>query len=497
MPSSPPSAPAGASPQPHGSTRISGAKEAGEVVASLEHVTKKFQIQTRSTPRLGLWAFNKLFEHLRQRSFYALRDVSLEIRRGEIVAIIGSNGAGKSTLLRVLAGISPPTRGRAWTRGRLASLLELGVGFHPELNGMENIFHYAAILGLGREEVLQRLGSIIEFSGLSGFLYEPIKHYSSGMVARLGCSVALHLDPEIALVDEVLSVGDGEFRQKVLSKLSAMITSGLTVILVTHDLDMAISLCTRMIWLDRGRIRMEGDPVEVRRLYEREKIRRCLFPGHILFSALSRASQDASADIPAPENAGAANAELDEAQDAVLLDGATHKENEAPGETAGKCAEIVETRLLDGEGHPVARIQTGQTLILDASARITAPLPCAALRVIVWTDYGRVAADYLSRPCGPLAPGKTVRWRLRWDPVQWIIRRLRFTAALVDPARPDHSLSGSPPTLPVEIDPIQLIDGSRAMEEQWAKESPEKRLYLPYDHLLYLGPIKWEMVNSE
>ncbi|MDF1862238.1 MAG: ABC transporter ATP-binding protein, partial [Verrucomicrobiales bacterium] len=166
--------------------------------------------------------------------FEALKDVSFEVRRGEVLGIIGHNGAGKSTLLKILSRITEPSKGRVTLRGRVASLLEVGTGFHPELSGRENIFLNGAILGMTRAEIRNRFDEIVEFSGVEAFLDTPVKRYSSGMYVRLAFSVAAHLQPEILIVDEVLAVGDAEFQRKCLGKMESVARSGRTVLLVSH-----------------------------------------------------------------------------------------------------------------------------------------------------------------------------------------------------------------------------------------------------------------------
>ena len=190
--------------------------------------------------------------------FWALRDISFEVAAGETVGIIGRNGAGKSTLLKILARITLPTAGRALTRGRVGSLLEVGTGFHLELTGRENIMLSGAIMGMPRGEVLRRFDEIVEFSGLSGFLDMPVKRYSSGMFMRLAFSVAAHLEPDILLVDEVLAVGDSDFQKKCLGRMSEFAGTGRTVLFVSHSMPTIFRLCPRVILLDRGGVVADG-----------------------------------------------------------------------------------------------------------------------------------------------------------------------------------------------------------------------------------------------
>ena len=200
--------------------------------------------------------------------FWALDDVSLEVKQGDIVGLIGRNGAGKTTLLKILTRITRPTRGRARVVGRVGSLLEVGTGFHPELTGRENVFFYGSILGMRKREIEAKFDEIVDFSGTEGFLDTPLKHYSTGMQSRLAFSVAAHLEPEVLLVDEVLAVGDLEFQRKCLGRMEKTAQGGRTVILVSHQLNQIRRLCKKVVWLDQGKIRMAGPPLEVAGAYE-------------------------------------------------------------------------------------------------------------------------------------------------------------------------------------------------------------------------------------
>ena len=196
-------------------------------------------------------------------SIWALKDVSFEVRHGEVMGIVGPNGAGKSTLLKLLALITEPTGGRAVINGRVGSLLEVGAGFHPELTGRENIYLYGAILGMRRVEIERKFDEIIAFSEIEKFLDTPVKRYSSGMYVRLAFAVAAHMEPEILLVDEVLAVGDAAFQKKCLGKMGDVATTGRTVLFVSHNLIALQSLCQRAIWLQNGQKQMEGEAPQV------------------------------------------------------------------------------------------------------------------------------------------------------------------------------------------------------------------------------------------
>ena len=193
-----------------------------------------------------------------ERDFWALRDVTFELLRGEAFGIIGANGAGKSTILKLITGIMKPTTGRIDVKGRLSALIEVGAGFHPDLTGRENIYLNGTILGMKRAEIERKFDAIVEFSGLADFLDTPVKRYSTGMYARLGFSVAAHVDPDILIVDEVLSVGDVVFQNRCIERMNEILRSGATVIFVSHNLRAIAELCPRSILLERGKIVSAG-----------------------------------------------------------------------------------------------------------------------------------------------------------------------------------------------------------------------------------------------
>ena len=248
-----------------------------------EGLGKLFRLGTRFEPRLtlrehisrlALSPYYRLQAVLRGESaqiagddFWALRDCSLSVSYGEVVGVIGHNGAGKSTLLKILSRITEPTQGRAEIRGRVGSLLEVGTGFHSELTGRENIFLSGVILGMTRSEIAGKLDEIVAFSEVERFLDTQVKQYSSGMSLRLAFAVAAHLQPEILLVDEVLAVGDAAFQRKCLGKMNDVAHEGRAILFVSHNLEAVQRLCDRCIWLDGGRLRMDGDPDAVVRAY--------------------------------------------------------------------------------------------------------------------------------------------------------------------------------------------------------------------------------------
>jgi ABC-type polysaccharide/polyol phosphate transport system ATPase subunit len=216
-----------------------------------------------------VWKQYRISRRRNAETFWALQHVSLEVPRGASVGVIGRNGAGKSTLLKLLAGITAPTRGRIVIRGRVAALIEVGSGFHPELTGRDNVFLSGAILGMRRREIAAKLDRIVEFAGVREFIDTPVKWYSSGMYVRLGFAVAAHLEPDILLVDEVLAVGDAEFQVKCLQRIQELKNQGTTSLFISHDLTAVERLCDSAVLLERGAIAASGLPADVVASYHR------------------------------------------------------------------------------------------------------------------------------------------------------------------------------------------------------------------------------------
>ena len=243
---------------------------ADEVMVEARGLWKKFrkgEIYNSLRDLVPALVKRRLSGELETREFWALRDVSFQVRRGEAFGIVGANGAGKSTLLKHLSGILYPTRGTLFVKGRLSALIEVGAGFHPDLTGRENVYLYGTILGMSREEVRRKFDAIVAFSGLEDFIDTPVKRYSSGMFARLGFSVATHVEPEVLIVDEVLSVGDFLFQRKSLERMKQVLASGATVLFVSHNLRAITDLCQRSILIDRGQVVLEGPTADVVRRY--------------------------------------------------------------------------------------------------------------------------------------------------------------------------------------------------------------------------------------
>src|SRR3990167_6938907 len=229
-----------------------------EEVLRLEGISKQYTLATERPVLL-----KNLFWKPKKEKFWALKNIDLAVKKGEVLGIIGENGSGKSTLLKILAGITTPTGGKMQVKGRVASLIELGAGFHPDLTGRENIYLNAALMGLTRAEINLKIKDIIIFADIGEFIDSPVRTYSSGMVIRLGFSVAINLDADILLIDEVLAVGDEEFQRKSMLKFKELIGEKKTILLVSHNLNLVRQLCRKIIWVNHNSIFFQGSPEKV------------------------------------------------------------------------------------------------------------------------------------------------------------------------------------------------------------------------------------------
>jgi lipopolysaccharide transport system ATP-binding protein len=369
--------------------------------------------------------------------FWALRDVTFEVAQGEAVGLIGHNGAGKSTLLKLLSRITPPSEGRITLRGRMASLLEVGTGFHPELTGRENVYLNGAILGMRRREINVKFDEIVEFSGISRFIDTPVKRYSSGMYVRLAFAVAAHLDPEILLVDEVLAVGDAEFQRRCLGRMQEVAHGGRTVVFVSHNLASVRRLCERTFLVESGRLVSAGPSDEVIGQY---------------LERTSTSQAAGRAEIPpGAQRQGDGRARL----------------------------RSIELRGPDGER--ADQIRMGRTLGIDLHFECERPVPDASVMVCICTPDGqRIATAYSSssdRPAVALEPGAfdasvtmaltllpgeySIEVLLKNTPgyaIDWVDRAVRFTVLNVG----DEG---------VEIYPWATVMGHVRPEAEWSLSS--------------------------
>ena len=241
-----------------------------EAVIQIENVSVNYRLPTERIGSFKEYAIRKLQRRVKIEDFLALVDVSMTVNKGDVFGIIGNNGAGKSTILKVISRVLKPSKGRVVVKGRIAPLLELGAGFHPELSGRENVFLNGALLGYSREDMEKVFDEIVAFSELEQFINSPIRTYSSGMYARLGFAVATAHVPDILILDEILSVGDEAFQKKSRERLQSFQEKGSTVLMVSHGLDSMISMCNRVAWLDQGKLQMVGEPGEVVAAYRED-----------------------------------------------------------------------------------------------------------------------------------------------------------------------------------------------------------------------------------
>jgi homopolymeric O-antigen transport system ATP-binding protein len=318
------------------------------MVVEVEGVSKRFRRQTVQPFTTVKTAFVDFVLHRRrperEATYQALKDISLTVRQGEVLGLIGRNGSGKSTLLKLLAGIYRPDSGKIAVHGRIGALLELGAGFHPEFSGRENIFINGIVLGLSKRDIRQRFDAIVRFAELEEFIDEPVKTYSSGMSTRLGFSVAVHADPDILFIDEVLAVGDEAFRQRCFDKIDDFRRRGKTIILVSHDLAAVQRWCDEALWLEDGRLRERGMPRRVVDLYRQsiaaEETERSVAEHHRLEEEMQ---QPAAAETP-------------------------HR-------WGGREVEIVSVRMLQTSGRECYVYQSGEPTSIVMHYRVHRPVP--------------------------------------------------------------------------------------------------------------------------
>lgn len=300
-----------------------------EAVIRLEHITKLYKLYNRPQDR-----FKETFSltHKRySRDFYALRDISFEIHRGESVGFVGKNGSGKSTLLKILTGVLNETSGVKNIQGRISALLELGAGMNQEFTGMENIYLNGTIMGIPREEMEKRVDSIVRFADIGDFIHQPVKTYSSGMFVRLAFAVAIHVDPEILIVDEALAVGDTRFQMKCMDKFMEFMEAGKTILFVSHDVNMIKRFCQRTIWINEGDMVMDGETDVVTDQYT-----------DFLKSGLTLAEYRALTDV---ENQTPVSVQEEESEHTI--------------------AEIMDVVLKNSRGEEISEIRQGEDVTLE------------------------------------------------------------------------------------------------------------------------------------
>ncbi len=238
-----------------------------KVAVEVKHVSMRFNLSSQKVDNLKEYFIKLIRKELKYNEFWALKNVSIKVNKGDRLGILGLNGAGKSTLLKIIAGVLKPTEGSVTVKGKIAPLLELGAGFEPEYTGAENIYLYGAVLGYPREFIAEKYNEIIEFSELGKFINVPLKNYSSGMKSRLGFAIATVVEPEVLILDEVLAVGDAKFKKKCEAKIQSMFDKGVTVLFVSHSLPQVQKICNKAILLEHGKIIANGGIEEVSEIY--------------------------------------------------------------------------------------------------------------------------------------------------------------------------------------------------------------------------------------
>ena len=238
-----------------------------DTIIKVDHVSMQFNLSSEKVDSIKEYFIKRLKNNLKYDEFWALRDINFEVKRGESVALIGLNGCGKSTLLKVIAGVLKPTNGKVTVAGSIAPMIELGAGFDMDLTARENVYLNGAILGYRREQMDEYYDDLVEFSELKEFMDVPIKNFSSGMLARLAFSIATIGKPDILIVDEVLSVGDFRFQEKCQKRIQEMLDKGTTLLFVSHSIDQVEELCNKVVWLEKGNVRMFGDCKEIAEIY--------------------------------------------------------------------------------------------------------------------------------------------------------------------------------------------------------------------------------------
>ncbi len=356
-------------------------------IVELRNLSKGYRIYARPGDRLKEIA--TFGQHRWHREYWALRGVSLSIRRGETFCIIGENGSGKSTLLQIVAGILQPTSGEVRVHGRITALLELGSGFNPEYTGRENVHLNGAILGFSGAEIRRKLDEILSFAEIGSYVDQPVRTYSSGMVVRLAFAVAVHLDPDILIVDEALAVGDIYFRQRCMRKIHEMRARGVTILYVTHDTADVKALGHRTLWLDRGSVRELGDSAQVAQNY--------------LSALLKKDAERMGAAAPATAGAAVVYREPPEIMTSLAPGARRHGNGRA---------EVLGVRITDERGRPVEEVHAPARIVVRVSVRAREALRLPIVGYLMRDEQGvDLAGSNTTREdvqLPPLLPGQAV-----------------------------------------------------------------------------------------
>lgn len=362
-------------------------------------VSKRFLVSTSSAGRLSSFFLHRLLTRARREELWALRDVSFDVRRGEVLGIVGTNGSGKSTLLRVMAGITRPSSGELRRMPRVAALLDLSAGFHPSLTGYENLFLTASILGISREELRSRLPKIVEFSQVDpAYLETPVRYYSTGMLTRLGFALAVNVEPDVVLIDEVLAVGDVEFQARSAKRLLEFRDEGKAMVLVSHVVGAVQQICQTALWLEEGRLRTSGPAEEITNEY------RAFLNGRISL----RREQEAQAGF---REEGPRQLDLSRQSE----------------------IEFSDVKLHDGSGAetPPEKFATGGVLCLEATLKARESVENPELIVSITSETGSVVEEFSASERGVTLPSieGALRLSLRLEPL--LLFRGKFTLVLL------------------------------------------------------------------
>ena len=304
------------------------------------------------------------------KEHWALQEINFEVPRGSVVGVMGKNGAGKSTLLQILCGTLAPSLGSIQINGRIAALLELGAGFNPEFTGVENVYMNGQLLGLSRSEIDEKLNAILKFADIGDFVYQPVKTYSSGMYARLAFSVAVHVDPDILIVDEALSVGDSWFQHKSIARMRKLMSNGCTVLFVSHSIESIRALCDTAIWIDAGRVRMQGDVTEVTNEYMND-----VFIEHnrIALESHAKAIDDSKIDEDAPPST-LATSDIVNAQVSV---------------SESNILEVISSNLRNSKGELTDHLEQGEKFTLEFKVKFIESIKNISLGFLIKDQFGQ------------------------------------------------------------------------------------------------------------
>jgi ABC-type polysaccharide/polyol phosphate transport system ATPase subunit len=340
----------------------------------VSHVSKVYRRYSRrrqfATLKSALLSGSLISDLKADETFQALNDVSFTVPAGRTYGIIGPNGSGKSTMLKLVAGITRPTSGTVTVNGRISALIELGAGFHPEISGRENVFINGIMLGLSKREIAKRFDEIVEFAELKDFIDAPVKTYSSGMYMRLGFAVAIHVDPDVLLVDEVLAVGDEGFTHKCLDKFAEFRRRGRTILLVTHSLGLVERFCDDALWLDKGQVKGTGDPRRVVGAYVTDVER----GEEAMLAAADRRAKDAVSAPDAGAEAGAGQGEDKPADPVQEPEGPPDMFQATEGRWGSREVEITKVELLDESGAAAHVFQSGERVTMRLSVKAKEPV---------------------------------------------------------------------------------------------------------------------------